>query len=1080
MKIPGEFKFLRWSLFLLGMIAAVLWTSRMSRAQGNQAEPAANPFAQLHFRFVGTIGNRASAITGVPGNPSVAYIGAASGGIFKTTNGGITWFPVFDHEDVSSIGALAVDPADPNVVWAGTGEPWFIRADQSIGDGVYKSTDAGRTWQHMGLDETGYTARVVVDPRQTDTVYVCAIGQTYRPQHERGIFKTTDGGKTWQQVLFVNENAGCSDLAMDPQDSNTLFAGIWPITIHTWNMNSGGPAGGVYVTHDAGATWKKLSGHGLPAADHPLGKTAVAIAPSNPERVYALVEDRPITLYRSDDGGETWKAVNHSYRMADRFAYYTRMAVSPGDENKLYFLNTSWNVSLDGGNTLEPNPVSAGGDLHDIWTDPKDPNYYMVTDDSGGAITWDGGINYRHITLPIAQIYHVYADNQIPYFVYGNRQDGTSYRGPSNTFPANVFEGGGLTPGDWVNTGGCESGFNVPDPVDNNIVWATCYGGVVTRMDLRTGQAQLVSPWPEAAYGVAPADVKYRFHWTTPVTISPEDHNRVYVGSQYLMQTTDGGHSWKVISPDLTLNDKSHQQMSGGITPDQLMTFDGAVVFSIGESPVQAGVIWVGTNDGQVSVTKDGGAHWTNVTKNIPNLPPWGTVYHVEPSPFEAGTAYIVVDLQLLGDYNPYVYKTADFGQSWTSISSNLPHAVLSFAHAIAADPVQKGLLFLGTDNGLYVSFNDGGQWTQLRNNLPPAPVYGLAIQKNFSDLDIATYGRGIYILDDISPLRAWAQAQAAAVYLFKPRPAYRYRYYDETRDAAAQQPVVGENPPYGAAINFYLDQPTQGVQIAMLDAKGQEVRTLTVNGEPGLNRVWWNLEYTPAHTIKLLTSPPGEPWVKVGPEGWREFTGWVSYRGAPRVPPGTYTVRLSAAGKQLTEPLTILLDPHSLGTQQTIEENVAFSRTVLDELNEVVDITNRLEWDRKQAEDLQTMLVAQGGRQGAMDCIQEFTKKASDLEGHLIDIWTTSGGTKEGFREPIQLYGKLAELLSPSVGKIAGVYIGSFAGLPPTAQEVAISQELAQQVTQYRQAFREFNEKEVPSFNSTLKTNGVSAAIQP
>ncbi|HUL74960.1 MAG TPA: hypothetical protein VLT86_17740, partial [Vicinamibacterales bacterium] len=663
---------------ILAGLCIVILVSSHAHAQRRGGGPAGptdggpNGLGALHFRALGPEGNRVASITGVPGDAMTVYIGAADGGIWKTTDAGIRWQPIFDDKDVSAIGALAVAPSAHDTVWAGTGEPWLIRPYYTLGDGVYKSTDAGRTWQHMGLDATGHISRIVIDPADANSVYVCAIGQAFRPQHERGIFHTTDGGATWKQVLAVDDNTGCSDLAMDPRDPKTLYAGMWQLIIHRNDLHSGGPGSGVYVTRDGGATWNKITGHGLPGADHPLGKIAVAVAASNPNRAYALVQDAPAPgLYRSNDRGATWELVNQSHLPAERAPYYTRMAVSPDDENLLYFPSVTFTMSTDGGTTVfgaggggggggrgrgagpagGPAPISApGGDNHDIWIDPTNANRVLVANDAGVAMSDNRAASYRHVLLPISQVYHVMADNAVPYNVMGNIQDKSSFRGPSRG------GGRGMGVGNWTNTGGCEDAFAVPDPTDPNIVWSGCDNGRIVRMDYRHGMARDVSPWPITSYGWAPADMKYRWDWITPIAISPHDHNRVYAGAQVVFMTIDGGQSWKPISPDLTTNTKAHQQNSGGITSDNLTTFDGGTLYAIAESPMKAGVIWTGSDDGQVNVTQDGGLHWANVTKNIPNLPPWGTVWSVAPSKFDAATAYVAINLQHQANYDALVY----------------------------------------------------------------------------------------------------------------------------------------------------------------------------------------------------------------------------------------------------------------------------------------------------------------------------------------------------------------------------------------------------------------------------------------
>ncbi len=566
------------------IVAATISTALVCRVDAQEAQAATDISAHLKFRFIGPPGNRLNAIVGVPGNPWVYYAGAASGGIFKTSDGGAHWDPIFDSQTVSSIGALAVAPSDPNVVWSGTGEA-FIRSNISVGTGIYKSVDAGKTWSLMGLDRTGRIGRIVIDPANPDNVLACALGHAYGPQPERGVFRTTDGGKSWNRVLFVDENTGCSDIAMDPNNPRTLFAGMWQIEIHTWGRTSGGPGSGLFKSTDGGATWKRLEGHGLP--DAPVGKVSVAIARKNSNYVYALIETGdglPVNgkptqrgqLWSSSDGGDSWHVVSYDRQLRGRTHYYNRFAIAPDNENVLYFMSAAFSRSLDGGRTITDFVTGPGGDNHDMWIDPTNSDRMIVVNDDGISISINGGVTWQLVQLPIAQMYHVTVDNQIPYFVYGNRQDGPSYRGPSNGLEPNELDetqpSGRIPRGAWHPVAGSEAGFATPDPVDNNIIWSSgtgfgSVGGAMARFDERNHQARQVDVWPEVTIGSPAADVKYRFNWNFPVTISPHDHNRVYVGSQFVHTTTDGGNSWQIISPDLTRNDKSRQQISGGLTP---------------------------------------------------------------------------------------------------------------------------------------------------------------------------------------------------------------------------------------------------------------------------------------------------------------------------------------------------------------------------------------------------------------------------------------------------------------------------------------------------------------------------------
>ncbi len=671
-------------------------------------------------------------------------------------------------------------------------------------------------------------------------------------------------------------------------------------------------------------------------------------------------------------------------------------------------------------------------------------------------------------------MYHVYTDDQIPYFVYGNRQDEPTFRGPSNSLQV-AFGGGafgsGISAADWTQVGGCEPGFTIPDPVDNNVVWSGCYNGDLTRVDLRTGQARWVSAWPEATYGWAPKDVKYRWHWTMPIAISPHDHNRVYVGSQFVHETTNGGQSWKVISPDLTLNDKSHEENSGGVHPDNLMTFEGAVLYAIAESPVQAGIIWTGSTDGQVNVTRDGGKSWTDVTKNMLDLPPWGTIWNIEPSHFDAGTAYVVDNLeQGAGDYNAYVYKTTDYGQSWKMISAGIPKSVNSSAHAIVEDPVRKGMLFLGTDNFIYVTWDDGAHWTLLRNNMPPAPIYWLTIQKHYNDLVVATYGRGFWILDDITALRDYDQAQQSDAYFLKPRAAYRYRRTNATHAIDVNNHVVGQNPPAGADLNYFLKTPGKKVELSIAGPNNEPTRKLTGSSEAGINRVWWDLRYDPPVVVKIRNSPPGEPWVTTGPEGWRPLVHWRNETTGPLVAPGTYTVKLSVDGKEFTQKIEVLRDPHDVASTQEIKANTQFLLQLRDEMNQSAAMINRIEWTRKQIADLTTMLRDDPKSADVIEAAKKLDQRIQEVESKFFPLSLT-GRTEDAFRAPTVLYGKLTNL---------AFLVEGGSDLPPTDQSVELNKQLQHQLADANDAVETIYVSAVAQFNAMAKARGISMGLQP
>lgn len=1101
-------------VLLLGIFASLL-SFRAARAQ----QPPVNPdvYNQLQFRYIGPVGNRATAVAGVPGNPNVYYVGAASGGIFKSTDGGIHWDPIFDSQTVSAIGSLAVAASDPNIVWAGTGES-FIRSHISVGNGIYKSLDAGKTWAPMGLEKTGRIGNVIIDPRNPDIVLACALGHAYGPQSERGVFRTTDGGKNWEKVLFVDENTGCSDMAMDPNNSHILFAGMWQLEIHTWGRTSGGPGSGLFKSSDGGAIWKRLEGHGLPKP--PVGRIAVRVAPKDSNRVYALVEtgdgvpinDQPTQsgqLWRSDDGGENWQLVNSDRQIRGRTHYYTREEIAPDNENEVYFFSAAFSRTLDGGHTLTNMPATPGGDNHEMWIDPTNGDRMAVVNDSGVSISVNRGHTWDRIQLPIAQIYHVTVDDQIPYFVYGNKQDGPSYRGPSNSLQFGGFGGGGgggqIPRSVWHPVAGSESGFATPDPVDNNIIWSSgtgsgSVGGAMARFDERNHQAREVEVWPEDVSGASAAEVKYRFNWEFPITISPHDHNRVYVGSQFVHVTTDGGNSWQIISPDLTRNDKSRQQISGGLTPDNIGVEYAGTVFAIAESPKEQGVMWAGTNDGLVQITRDRGKSWTNITKNIPNLPEWGTVSNIEASRFDAGAAYITVDFHQMNNRDPFVYKTTDYGRTWTAITNGIPHSMLSYAHCIREDPVRKGLLYLGTENALYVSFDDGKNWQPLQTSLPHAPVYWIALQERFHDLALATYGRGFWILDDLTPLQQMTQEVLTAnAHLFAPRDVYRFRTVSQPA-AVTYDPTAGHNPLYGAAINFYLKSKLgekDKARLTISDASGKVMRELECRApraegtrpaagpggpggggggeggpgsrpceaKPGINRYWWDLRFEQSTEIKLRTSPLYAPDVTGGTEGWRPAASIG--RLSLLAPPGIYTVALTLGDEKFSQKLNVLKDPHSGGTESDIQTQTKLVAALQEEMNGIAESVNQTESMRAQIASLEKELGTDDASKTIRKAAEELADKLAATEGKVLQLKATGRG-QDDVRWPPMLLQKISYLASE---------VGS-SDFPPTTQQVAVQEELKQQGDKYLGEYQQLVTKHVAAFNSMLRERNIPNII--
>lgn len=1030
-----------------------------ARPQASDNSPSRDIFQAMQYRYIGPQGNRVEAVAGVPSDTNVIYAGAAAGGIFKTTDGGVHWNPIFDGQPVASIGAIAVANSDHNTVWAGTGEA-FIRGNVSIGDGVYKSMDGGKTWAHTGLDQTGRISEIVINPADANTVYVAAMGTCYGPQQERGVYRTTDGGKTWERVLFVDENTGASDLAMDPNNPRVIFAGMWQVELRPWNLNSGGPGSGLYVSRDGGNTWKHLTGHGLP--ESPLGRIGVAIAPSNSNRVYALIEtaDKGV-LWRSDDGGDNWTMINRDRTLNRRPHYYSRMAVLPDNPNEIYFCTQlELHRSTDGGvTTTEVKAVWP--DNHEMWIDPRNPSRLVVANDRYVNISTNRGESWMRSGLPIAQIYHVATDDRIPYFVYGNRQDGPAHRGPSNSLAATQ-----ILPGDWTWVGGSESGFTYPDPADPNFVWTSGQAGFLQHLDIRTGQSRNVNPAPGGGWPIA--NLKYRMQWTFPIALSPHDSHKIYVGSQYVHVSTDAGQTWTVISPDLTTNDKSKQQSSGGLSPDNTSVEFYCVLFAIAESPADASVIWAGSNDGLVHVTRDGGKNWIDVTRNIPNLPPWGTVSNIEPSRYHAGSAYVTIDLHQMNDRNPYVFKTSDFGATWQPIVNGIPRDMFAYAHCIREDPVRQGLLYLGTENGVYVSFNDGGTWTPLQRNLPHAPVSWITVQPRFHDLVLATYGRGFWIMDDISPLEQLSdQVRSSSQYLFELRPAYRFLmlaesrlpiYMGEENDPSSN---AGHNPPYGAPINYYLQTaPAADVQIEISDHDGRPIRTLTGTKQQGMNRLWWDLKYESTKQPKLRTSPLGHPEIGVGPEGFRPFP--LEGRLAPLVPPGTYTVKLKIGTSELTRPLVVKEDPNALGSEQGIEAQTGVVLQLRTTLNESVDLIDRAESIRKQIADIKASLQSDPRWKNLLVEANGIDEKLLSIEESLFDPRITGSG--DSFYYPPKIYSKLQNVARDIMQS----------DYQPTQPQRDAANQLAEDVSRLQSNFDALKRVDLAAFNEHLRNVNV------
>ncbi len=950
-------------------------------------------FNQMRWRLIGPFrGGRVLAVAGVPGNPRVYYFGAAAGGVWKTTDGGESWVPIFDDQPVSSIGALAVAPTNPDIVYVGTGEA-CIRNDISYGDGIYKSTDGGKTWKNVGLKDTRHIGRVLVHPKNPDVVYVAALGHAYGPNPERGIFRSTDGGRTWQKILYKDEKTGGIDISFAPGNPQVLFAALWEASRSPYSMTSGGPGSGLYKSTDGGDSWQRIEGHGLPEGT--LGRIGVSVSPADPNRVYAMIETaKENALYRSDDGGENWKMVNNHPRWV-RPWYYNHVLADPRSPDTVYVLDLAAYRSTDGGKNFS-DLRAQHGDHHALWIDPTDPDRIIDGNDGGATISVNGGKSWTaQDNQPTGQFYHAATDSRWPYRVYGSQQDNTSVSIRSRS------DLGAIGERDWHPVGGGECGYIIPDRRDPDIVYAGAQNGQFTRWDGRTGQAQNISPQGDTQRSHPAADGQHRLQWTAPMAVSPHDPAVLYLGGEVLFKTANGGRSWSVISPDLTRNDKSKQQSSGGLTPDDSSAEYYDTIFTVAESPVQKDLIWVGTDDGYVQLTRDGGKNWSNVTPK--QMPAWSLVSLLDPSPFHAGTAYIAVDRHRFDDLRPYIYKTSDYGKTWTQITSGIPDG--AYVHAVRQDPSRKGLLYAGTETGVFVSFDDGGSWQRLRLNLPTVPVYDLVVHDD--DLVIATHGRAFWILDDLAPLRqANPQLAAEDVHVYKPSTAYRMR----TGRLIGTGGNVGQNPPNGAVIDYYLKAKPQQLSLEILDESGQVVRKFTnaqkpeneenqffgaapprqLPSEAGMNRFVWDLRHQPIEDV------PGLFTLELRP-------------GGPLVLPGNYQVRVTADGKSAAAPLKVSLDPRVKVNLTDIRKQHDFVMQARDRVLQTHELIHRIRGLRAQLDGVRKRISPASQREIA-DAVGGLQQQLDRVESDLIQVKAT---TREGSLVfPVMLNAKFAYLI--------------------------------------------------------------------
>ena len=920
---------------------------------------------------------------------------------------------------------------------------------------MYKSVDAGKTWTHIGLEDTEHISRVIVDPQNPDVVFVAALGHAYGNNEMRGVFRSDDGGKTWRKVLYKDDKTGAIDLVFDPHNSHVLFAALWEAHRTPWSLVSGGPGSGLYKSSDGGTTWKRLEGHGLPPGV--LGRIGVSVSGADGNSVYAIIEAEKGGIYRSEDGGESWHLVNPSHQFTQRAWYFHHIFADPKSVDTVYVLNTGLYRSTDGGRNFSL-LRAPHGDHHGLWIDPTNPNWIINSNDGGATISHNGGITWTaESNQPTAQFYHVATDTHFPYRVYGAQQDN------STVAIASRSERGAIDRPDWYAVGGGEAGYVVPSPADPDTVYAGSYDGLITRYNHKNGQIQDITSWPLNPMGSGAAELKHRFQWTAPIALSPHDPNILYHGGERVFMSKDAGMSWTAISGDLTRNDKSKQLSSGGpITQDNTSVEYYDTVFAIVESPVEKGVIWAGTDDGLVQLTRDAGQHWSNVTPR--GVPEWSLISLIDASPHAGGTAYVAVDAHKLDDYHPYVFKTTDYGKSWTKITNGLPDHV--YVHAVHEDPKRKGLLFAGTEMGIYVSFDEGGHWQSLRLNLPATPIHDLTIKDD--DLLAATHGRSFWVLDDINPIRQLtSDAATEDAHLFQPGPAVRLR--GPSFNVPRGLPV-GANPPSGAIVDYALKAaPKEPITLEISDAGGKVVRKFSskkaqetpdatedefgpvaarreqLPTEAGLNRFVWDLRYEPPSKV------PGS----------------ISWGGSPIGPvavPGTYQLKLTVEGKAYTSPVEVKKDPRVEASQADLQKQLDLALRIRDRVTAGHDAVNQIRSVRDQLTLLKKRLAGDSNAKAVLDAADALNKKLDAIEEKIIQ--PKSKTSEDPLNYPIQA----ADQLMALQGTVES------ADTAPTAQSFTVFEELNGRLEAQLAAWRDVQSKDIAALNELIQKNSIPA----
>ncbi len=992
-------------------------------------------FKSMEYRPIGPFrGGRSAAVTGVTGDPMTYYFGGTGGGVWKTTNGGDTWKNISDGFFGGSIGAVAVSEWDPNVIYVGGGEG-TVRGNVSHGCGMWKSVDAGKTWKQIGLKDSRHILRIRIHPRNPDLVYAAVLGHLFGANEERGIYRSKDGGETWEKILFVNDEVGAADLVMDPVNPRILFASMWRVKRTPYSLSSGGEGSGLWKSTDGGDTWKEITrNEGLPEGT--IGIIGVTVSPVNHDRVWAIIEAENGGVFRSDDGGEKWIKVNDERKLRQRAWYFSKIYADTREVDKVYVLNVRLWRSKDGGKTFE-SIQTPHADHHDLWISPDNSNVMIVADDGGAQITYDGGETWTtYHNQPTAQFYRVTTDNHFPYRIYGAQQDNSSVRILSRS------DGAFITERNWEPTAGGESGWLAPKPDNPDIVYGGSYGGYLTRINHKTGERRAVNIWPDNPMGYGAKDIKYRFQWNFPILFSPHDPNTLYAAANILFKTTNEGQSWEAISPDLTRNDTTKLGASGGaITKDNTGVEYYATIFALAESPHEKGVIWTGSDDGLIYITRDGGKNWQNVTPPKSIMPEWIMINSIEVNHFEPGGLYVAATMYKWDDFKPYLYKTTDYGKTWKKITKGID--ANHFTRVIRADPERKGLLYAGTESGMYISFDDGENWQPFQLNLPVVPITDLAIKEN--DLVVATQGRSFWVLDDLTPLHQLNKdVLNSDYYLFKPRDTYLLR-----GGYVKGSLKNGTNPPNGVVINYYFkDKPdTNSVKLEITDKEGNRIRAFKPEGkkgepkikiEKGMNKFVWNMRYEDAEKFENLIL-------------------WFGGTQGPRVVPGTYSARLIVNEDTLKTSFEILKDPRSSATQEDLEAKFDFLIEIRDKLTETHKAIKDI---RKMRKDINLVLSKLDDNEMA-DTIKNFGKQIVDeiteIENKLYQ--TKNRSAQDPLNFPIKLNNRLSSLAT----------MNSIGDFRPTDQSVELKNQLIELINKELDKFYSIRKAEIPKFNKLV-----------